>query len=122
MDALDDPFGAPTDDSQPADVVTLPMFAPEDPALIEARYDLLRERNEAAHRAAVDRQNAVTARAVAQSFSEYGRAFRKVAATKGSPVDHAVCLFLAATCEEQADEYAQLQADCIARADRAGSL
>jgi len=93
-----------------------------DPLQVARDYDQMTERRRQAKRAAVARQNAATARAVAQSFGEYGRAFRKVAATKGSPVDHAVALALAAFCEQQTDVYTQLQADSTALADRAGSL
>jgi hypothetical protein len=93
-----------------------------DPDEVEADYAKLNERRAAAERATIARRNAATARAVAQSFSEYGRAFRKVAATKGSDVDHAVAVFLAATCEQQADEYTALQAASNAVADREGSL
>lgn len=46
-----------------------------------------------------------TARAVAQSFDEYSRAFRKVAPTKGTEADHAVAEHLAEHCENQAAEY-----------------
>jgi hypothetical protein len=99
-----------------------PVVPPVDPAQVERDYERLTERRRAAQLAAVARQNAATARQVAQSFGEYGRAFRKVAATKGSPVDHAVCLFLAATCEEQADEYTRLQDESMKTADRQGSI
>jgi hypothetical protein len=120
MDTLRDVF-TPDHDDQPPTQAT-PVVPAVDPVEVDRNYQQLTERRQAAQRARAARQNAVTARAVAQSFSEYGRAFRKVAATKGSPVDHAVCEFLAATCEEQSDIYTRVQADCVAVADREGSL
>lgn len=120
MNTLTDVFSAQHEDLPPT--VAVPVVARVDAAQVDRDYEQLTERRAQAQRARVARQNAATARAVAQSFSEYGRAFRKVAGTKGSPVDHAVCEFLAATCEEQAAHYAQVQADSAAIADRAGSL
>ena len=100
----------------------MPSIINEERVDVEARYQLLEDRRRAAHRAAVSRSNAATARAVAQAFAEYARAFRKVASTKGSDVDHAVAVFLAATCEDQAEHYSEMQARCTAAADREGSL
>jgi len=124
MAGLQDVFSAPADDDQTELVAVTPRvaWAPDDEQVIEQRFMELNERREAANRAVTNRQNAATARAVAQSFSEWARAFRKVAPTKGSDVDRAVALWLAATCEEQADEYAELQQRCTTAADRAGSL
>lgn len=129
MTQLHDIFGAP--EVEPVDEPTQLVeqtagrgsliFDDPDEAEIDARFALLQERNDQAHRAATNRQNAATARAVAQSFSEYGRAFRKVATSKGSPVDYAVVIDLAVYCETKADEYVELQARCAAAADRAGS-
>jgi len=120
VDTLTDVFSAQHEPQPPTQAT--PVVPAVDPDTVDRNYQQLTERRVAAQRAAVARQNAATARAVAQSFSEYGRAFRKVAATKGSPVDHAVCEFLAATCEQQSDIYARLQADSAAVADREGSL
>jgi hypothetical protein len=121
METLRDVF---TDqpDEQPPTQATPVVVSVVDPARIERDYQQLNERRAAAQTARVARQNAATARQVAQSFGEYGRAFRKVAATKGSPVDHAVCLFLAATCEQQADDYTRLQDESTKTADRLGSI
>jgi hypothetical protein len=93
-----------------------------DTATIEANYQQLNDRRAATTRATIARRDAATARQVAQAFSEYGRAFRKVADTKGSPVDHAVCIDLADYCERRVAEYAALQAHCSTVADRAGSI
>lgn len=120
MDTLRDVFATDPDDQPPTQAT--PVVPHVDPAQIERDYQTLTERRAAAQLARTARQNAATARQVAQSFGEYGRAFRKVAATKGSPVDHAVCVFLAQTCEQQADEYTRLQDECTKTADRQGSL
>jgi hypothetical protein len=93
-----------------------------DPDEVEANFQRMSDRTAAARRAATARKNAATAREVAQAFGEYGRAFRKVAATKGSHVDHAVAVALAAYCEAMVDEYTTLQTESTARADREGSL
>lgn len=93
-----------------------------DPAVVDAQYAQLQERRATAQRANDARRNAATARQVAQSFSEYGRAFRKVAETKGSPVDHAVAVDLADYCERQVVHYTDEQARATLVADRAGSL
>lgn len=119
MTTLADVFAAP-DDQPPTQAI--PIVPRVDAAKVDRDYQQLTERRRAAQVARVARQNAATARQVAQSFSEYARAFRKVAATKGSPVDHAVCLFLAATCEQQSDDYTRLQDESTKTADRQGSL
>lgn len=106
----------PTDDSAATTIVQT------DPAVIEAQYEALNERRAAAERAATARHDAAIARQIAQSFSAYARALRKVAESRGSVVDRAVDLFLAATCDDQVDEYTALQARRMADADRAGSL
>lgn len=95
---------------------------PRDQATIEAHYQQLTDKRAAASRAAIARRDAVTARRVAQAFSEYGRAFRKVADTKGAPEDHAVCVDLADYCDRRVEEYAALQAHCMTVADSFGSL
>lgn len=93
-----------------------------DQATIEQHYQQLNERRAAATRATIARHDAAAARSVAQAFSEYGRAFRKVAETKGSPIDHAVAIDLADYCDRRVDEYTALQAHCSTVADRVGSL
>lgn len=119
MTVFDDVF---TDDVGRRQESTQLLPTVVDAGEVEARYQALNDRRAAADRAAIARRNAATARAVAQGFSEYARAFRKVAATKGSDVDHAVAVFLALTCEQQVDEYAALQASCLETADREGSV
>lgn len=89
---------------------------------VEEQWLQLEERRQAAARAAVSRKNAATARAVGQAFSEYARAFRKAAATRGSDVDHRVAEHLADYCAGMADEYRQIQIEYTAAADRAGSF
>ena len=120
MNTLTDVFNAHDEDQPPTQAT--PVVHAVDPAQVDRDYQQLTARRVAAQRAAVARQNAVTARQVAQSFSEYGRAFRTVAATAGFPVDYAVRVDLAVYCEEQAAYYAQIQAECVADADREGSL
>ncbi|MEP7115246.1 MAG: hypothetical protein ABI862_18430 [Ilumatobacteraceae bacterium] len=99
-----------------------PDFAVQSEAQVDAAFLLLEERRAAANRAATYRRNAAIARQVAQGFSEYARAFRKAAGTRGSDVDHAVAVSLAEHCEAQAAEYSRQQTDFTGAADRIGSL
>jgi hypothetical protein len=88
-------------DGQPPTQATPVVVPPVDPEEVDRNYRAMLDRVARAEQVEVARQNAATARAAIQCFDNYSRAFRKVAQTKGSPVDHFVDLDLADYCDAQ---------------------
>lgn len=123
MNILDDPF---TDEA----TATIPELQATDhrrivvldPGEVDANYQRLLAETDKAHRATKARRRAALARDAAHGFSEYARALRRVAETKGSEVDHLVALDLAGYCETQAVAYVRIQAEAMIEADREGSV
>lgn len=121
MTALFDAFRDDLDDDFVLDPTQL-IGVVVDHAQVDEQFERLNDRRAAAAAAATARHDAATARQVAQSFSAYGRALRKVADARGSVIDRAVDLFLAGVCDAQVEQFTAEQARYSTIADRFGSL